>query len=196
MSHTDDNNVTYFAGGVVVFIIIMSFTTKILKYVSNELAELFNAFGKMATNFISMAWQIAIVLGVLSLGVASIWAAWYFSRQYYLMIKHGTAIKEQIELRFKELKAEMDSDFSDLSFKARREIASMRDELDDALKITEVVPVSASTVAPVQLTSDQSDEDANNDTDENDFDSYDQIDEDQNTISQPQVTPRNIHNPY
>lgn len=103
MNQNNNNDGVFYIGGIVVVIIMLGFLTKILKNVANELSQLFTAIGKMSLSFLGMAWQIAILLGTLSLGVAAIWAAWYFTKKYYQMVKDGTEVKEQIESRFSEL---------------------------------------------------------------------------------------------
>ncbi len=140
MSHNNDNSEMLYFGGIVVIVIVVGFLIKILKAIMLELSLLFVAIGKAASAFIMMAWQIAQVLGLLSLGVAAIYAAWIFSKKYYQVVKDATDVKEQIENRFSDLHSEFTDSFKKLRRDAACEINQMRQELDEALKRTEVVP--------------------------------------------------------
>lgn len=140
MSHNNDNSGMIYIGGIVVIIIMVGFVIKILKAIMIELSELFVSIGKMAASFMTMAGQVALVLGLLSLGIAAIYAAWVFSKKYYQLVKDATAIKEQMENRFSDLHFEFESSFNRLNREAAREINKMRIELDKALKGTEVTP--------------------------------------------------------
>lgn len=140
MSHNDDNSGMLYFGGIVVVVLIVGFLIKALKSIMIELSLLFTAIGKMASAFFSMAWQIAQVVGLLALGVAAIYAAWVFSKKYYSVVKNATEIKEQLESRFIELQRELNDSFKSLRRDASREISQMRQELDAALKRSEVVP--------------------------------------------------------
>lgn len=196
MNQNTDNSGSYYAGGILTVIVVAALLTKVLKYVVLEISAVFKALEIAASNFIAMAWQIGIVLSALSVGAASIWAAWYFSVRYYQMIKQGTAIKEQMELRFKELKTEIDMHHSDLSFETSREILQLRQELDKALKTADVTP-SQNALEPTSPENIDSEPDESESEDyEEDFESEEN--EDLNNYSQFQieVTPRNIHNPY
>lgn len=140
MSHNNDNGGMLFFGGAVVIVIILGFLIKILKSIVIELSLLFTAIGKMASAFILMAWQMAQVVGLLSLGVLAIYAAWVFSKKYYQLVKNATEVKDQLEGRFFELHAELNDSFKGLRRDAIREINQMRAELDEALKRSEVIP--------------------------------------------------------
>lgn len=140
MSHNNDNSGMLYFGGIAVIVIMLGFLIKILKEIMIELSLLFAAIGKMASSFMTMAWQIALVLGLLSLGVLAIYAAWIFSKKYYQLVKDATEVKKQIENRFLELHTEFEDSFKRLHQNAAREIKQMRKELDEALKRSEVVP--------------------------------------------------------
>lgn len=140
MSHNDDNSGMLYFGGIVVVVLIVGFLIKVLKSIMIELSLLFTAIGKMASAFILMAWQIAQVVGLLALGVAAIYAAWVFSKKYYQLVKDATKVKAQIESRFSSLQRELNDSFKNLRRDAIREISQMRQELDEALKRSEVVP--------------------------------------------------------
>tara|TARA_B110001454_G_scaffold219198_1_gene251693 strand:- start:276587 stop:277156 length:570 start_codon:yes stop_codon:yes gene_type:complete len=157
MSHNNDNSGMLYIGGIAVIIIIIGFLIKILKSIMIELSQLFTAIGKMAEAFISMAWQIAQIMGLLALGVAAIYAAWIFSKKYYKLVKDATEVKAQIENRFSNLQSEFEDAFNLLKRNAIREISQMRKELDDALKRSEVVPEipSISTESPTTSDSNQ-----------------------------------------
>ena len=102
MSQNNDSSGMLYAGGIVVFIIVVGVLIKILKAIVIELSALCTAIAKMASAFISMAWQITQVVGLLSLGVLAIYAAWVFSKKYYQLVKDATDVKEQIENRFSD----------------------------------------------------------------------------------------------
>jgi hypothetical protein len=140
MSHNNDNSGMLYTGGIVVFIIVVGILIKILKTIVIELSELFTAIAKMASAFISMAWQITQVIGLLSLGVLAIYAAWVFSKKYYQLVKDATDVKEQIDNKFSDLQSELRDSYKTLKRDAVREIFQMRKELDAALKRSEVVP--------------------------------------------------------
>lgn len=145
MSHNNDNSGMLYFGGIAVIVIMLGFLIKILKEIMIELSLLFAAIGKMASSFMAMAWQVALVLGLLSLGVLAIYAAWIFSKKYYQLVKNATEVKEQIESRFLELHSEFEDSFKRQHRHAAREISEMRKELDEALKRSEVVPTGSAT---------------------------------------------------
>ncbi len=189
MSHNNDNSGMLYIGGIAVIIIIFGFLIKILKSIMIELSLLFTAIGKMAEAFISMAWQIAQVMGLLALGVAAIYAAWIFSKKYYQLVKDATEVKEQIENRFSNLHAEFENAFNLLKRNASREISQMRKELDEALKRSEVVPeiVSISTESTNNSDSNQLADSTTN-----------QLNDEQThqPMTQLQDTPKDISNPF
>jgi hypothetical protein len=76
MSHNDDNSGMVYFGGVAVALIMVVFVINALKAIMNELSILFTAIAKMTFAFISMAFNIAQVLGLLALGCFSLYAAW------------------------------------------------------------------------------------------------------------------------
>lgn len=147
MSHNNDNSGMLYLGGIAVIVIMVGFLIKILKEIMIELSLLFAAIGKMASSFMAMAWQVALVLGLLSLGVLAIYAAWIFSKKYYQLVKDATEVKKQIENRFLELHTEFEDSFKRLHQNAAREIKQMRKELDEALKRSEVAPEAPTAVA-------------------------------------------------
>lgn len=140
MSHNDDNSGMLYIGGIVVIVVVVGLLIKVLKAIMVELSLLFTAICKAASAFMTMAWQIALVLCLLALGMAAIYAAWIFSKKYYQLVKDATHVKEQIEKRFSYLNTEFNTSFKNLKRDAIRDIMEMRKELDEALKRSEVVP--------------------------------------------------------
>lgn len=140
MSHNDDRNGTLYFGGAVVAVLILGFLVKITKALFMELALVFTAIGKMASAFITMAWYVAQVAGLLALAVLAIYTAWYFSLKYYRMVKRGTELREYIETRLSENECILESSLAEFKKQTRFEIQQMRSELDQALKKSEVVP--------------------------------------------------------
>jgi hypothetical protein len=157
MSHNNDNSGMLYFGGMVVVVVILGFLIKILKGIMIELSLLFTAIGKMASAFIAMAWQIAQVLGLLSLGVLAIYAAWVFSKKYYRLLKDATAVKEQIENRFNYLHNQLNTDFKELSSDCEHAIKQMQRQLDDALKKSEMTPSLLEAGAPTLESTDSGD---------------------------------------
>jgi len=190
MSHNDDNSGMLYFGGLVVIVIVVGVLIKILKSIMIELSLLFTAIGKAASAFILMAWQIAQVLGLLALGVAAIYAAWVFSKKYYQLVKDATEVKAQIEVRFSELRYELDNSFKNLRRDAIREIDQMRFELDEALKRSEVVPDSSDSN---QLTNESVNTSAEATAIETAGEFTQSTDE---VMTQIQDTPKDISNPF
>lgn len=145
MSHNDDHNGTLYFGGAVVAVLMLGFLVKIIKALFIELALVFTAIGKMAAAFITMAWYVTQVIGLLALAVLAIYAAWYFSLKYYRMVKRGTELKEFIETRLLESESKLEESLTEFKRQTRFEIQQMRSELDLALKKAEVTPQPLST---------------------------------------------------
>lgn len=184
MSHNDDHNGTLYFGGAVVAVLMLGFLVKIIKALFIELALVFSAIAKMAASFITMAWYVAQVAGLLALAVLAIYAAWYFSLKYYCMVKRGTELKEYIETRLLESESKLEESLTEFKRQTRFEIQQMRSELDLALKKSEVTPQPLSTEV-VQKTPNQDDNgltvaDSNNN---------------EMTIQEP-TRPRDIANPF
>lgn len=156
MSHHDDHNGTWYFGGAVVAVLMLGFLVKILKALFMELALVFSAIAKMAASFITMAWYIAQVVGLLALAVLVIYAAWYFSLKYYRMVKRGTELKEYVEARLLEAESKLEESLSEFKRQAHFEIQQMQSELDQALKKSKVTPQPLSTEA-IQQTPNQED---------------------------------------
>lgn len=140
MSHHDDHNGTWYFGGAVVAVLMLGFLVKILKALFMELALVFSAIAKMAASFITMAWYVAQVLGLISIAVLVIYATWYFSLKYYRMVKRGTELKEYVEARLLEAESKLTESLSEFKRQTRFEIQQMQSELDQALKKSEVTP--------------------------------------------------------
>lgn len=139
MSHNDNSGTLYF-GGAVVAIIMLGFLIKILKSILLELSSLFTAFGKMAASFISMAWQLALIAGLIALAGFAIYAAWYFSLKYYRMVKQGTELREQVEARLSDTEYRLEESYSEFRRQVRLEVQQLKLELEQALKKSEVAP--------------------------------------------------------
>ena len=199
MSHNDDNSGMLYFGGIVVVVLIVGFLIKVLKSIMIELSLLFTAIGKMASAFILMAWQIAQVVGLLALGVAAIYAAWVFSKKYYQLVKDATEVKAQIESRFSSLQRELNDSFKSLRRDALREINQMRQELDEALKRSEVVPDNSDSTQSTSETASTSVESATTDIINQPTPSSDTqlADESANQpTTQIQDAPKDISNPF
>lgn len=183
MSHNDDHNGTLYFGGAVVAVLMLGFLVKILNALFMELALVFTAIGKMASAFITMAWYVAQVAGLLALAVLAIYAAWYFSLNYYRMVKRGTELKEYIETRLLESESTLDASLTEFKKQTRFEIQQMRSELDQALKKSEVVPTEGNQ-QPVSNQEDNGLDISNNNSLNNDM-----------TIQEP-TRPTDIANPF
>lgn len=186
MSHNDDHNGTLYFGGAVVAVLMLGFLVKIIKALFMELALVFTAIGKMASAFITMAWYVAQVAGLLALAVLAIYAAWYFSLKYYRMVKRGTELKEYVETRLLESESTLEASLSEFKKQTRFELQQMRSELDQALKKSEVTPQPLSTEV-IQQTPNQEDNDlaaTNSDSLNNEM-----------TIQEP-TRPTDIANPF
>lgn len=147
MSHHDDHNGTWYFGGAVVAVLMLGFLVKILKALFIELTLMFSAIGKMAASFITMAWYVAQVAGLISIAVLVIYAAWYFSLKYHRMVKRGTELKEYVEARLLEAESKLEESLSEFKQQSYFELQQMRSELDLALKKSEVIPQPLSTEA-------------------------------------------------
>ncbi len=156
MSHNDDHNGTWYFGGAVVAVLMLGFLVKILNALFMELALVFTAIGKMAAAFITMAWYVTQVIGLLALAVLAIYTAWYFSLKYYRMVKRGTELKEHVENRLLESESKLEESLAEFKRQTRFEIQQMQSELDLALKKSEVTPQPLSTEV-IQQTPNQED---------------------------------------
>lgn len=165
MSHNNDNDGVLYFGGIVVGIILIGLLIKILKSILSELTLVFEAFGKTVLAFIPMALNITLVIGLFALGAFSIYAAWIFSKKYYMLVKDATHVKEQLEVRFANLQDELTTSIEELKRDSVRDVIQMRKDLREALKRSEVTPnqlnVAPAVISPSQLTLDSNTQPAN-----------------------------------
>ena len=92
-------------------IAIASIFFKWMKNFWIELGQSFSAFGDMTGSFIAMLWNIFQVVSLVSLTIAGLACAIYFSIKYFEMVKDGTAIREWVQGSMVDYETKMNARF-------------------------------------------------------------------------------------
>ncbi len=170
-----DDSSTMFAGGAIVVIVIVVVCLKAIQEVFIQLGKTFDALGKMAGSFFYMAWNGVLALGLISLGIACVWAAGYFSYKYYLMVKRGTEIEARVDAKISGLIDQVNTSIKELKAQNNERVARLELKLREALEKPAIAPLPAGgTLLPAPA----------------------KLSDTANSDSTQDQSPQNVHNPF
>lgn len=127
-------------GAVILILALSVIVIRALKSFFIELARAFDAFAGMVGSFISILWNTAQVVGLISLIIFSVFCAIYFTLQYYQMVKEGTALREWTKNNLSEFEKSIVNRFERLEIDISADVRDMDHRLTEALKKPEVAP--------------------------------------------------------
>ncbi len=139
----DNDSSTMFAGGIILVIIVMMACLKAIQKIFTELSLMFEAMGKMAESFLSMAWHGALAISLISLGIGCVLAAGYFTYKYYLMVKRGTEIQNAVDDKIHGLMKQLNSTIETLHRDNNERIWALESKLKAALDKPAIAPTQA-----------------------------------------------------
>lgn len=139
-NHNESHGPEMMLGGVLLALFFVSFIFKALKNFFNELGQTFEAFGHAAGSFIFMLWNVLQVVGLIALTIAALFAAIYFSIQYYRMVKEGTALREWLQDSMRTLENNVEARLQKFARQIEHKINDVDSRLTEALEKPDLAP--------------------------------------------------------
>lgn len=140
MNNNNDSGILIFVGGVIAVCAIFAVVIKALQHVFAEIGRLLEAFAFMATGFIHAVWAVTQIVGLIAIAVFVVAASVYFTYKYVKMVKRGTEIVEEVQLRMNSLYYQVQRDNKILKDDLERQVEFLEARLDKALKAPEAAP--------------------------------------------------------
>jgi hypothetical protein len=142
MSNNDDSSGGAFRmiGASLLMLFFASILVKTMKRFFIELGESFEAFGHMTGSFISMLWNVFQVVSLVSMTIAGLACAIYFTIKYFEMVKEGTALREWVQASRNEFEIKLDEKMNALDRSIKVEMYQLDSKLTQALAKPEVAP--------------------------------------------------------
>ncbi len=187
----NDNKDSMFAGGIIIIVVVGALALKAIEKIFIQLGQVFDAMTNAAASFFMMAWHLVLALGLIAVGIGCVYAAVYFTNKYYLMVKRGTDLQQQVNRKLQEVTAELNSAVSQLREDTRYDLRLMAKKLSDALDKPEIVPAKA--LAKIETTSEQGSYEASEVAQ-----SVDQVGDGEAVLVKDaeEISPRDIANPF
>lgn len=127
-------------GCLLAAIAIASIFFKWMKNFWIELGQSFSAFGDMTGSFVSMLWNVFQVVSLVSLTIAGLASAIYFSIKYFEMVRDGTAIREWVQSSMGDYEAKMNARFERVTKDFTQKIEAFDIRLTEAMTEPEIAP--------------------------------------------------------
>lgn len=150
-NRNDNHGPEMMLGGVLLALFFVSFIIKALKNFFNELGQAFEAFGHAAGSFIFMLWNVLQVVGLIVLIIAALFAAIYFSIQYYRMVKEGTVLREWLQDSVLTLENNIESRLQKFTRQVDHRINDVDQRLTQALEKPELAPEPSQDPAKIPI---------------------------------------------
>ena len=138
----DNDSSAMFAGGIILVIIVIGVCLNALKKLFILLGETFNAFGNMAKGFFYMAWQLLLALGLIALVIGCVYAAVYFTYEYYKMVKKGTELKKEVDEKMQDMANQINDILKSHKAETKSYLSEMDLKLRSALDKPDIVPTA------------------------------------------------------
>lgn len=176
----NNDNASVFAGGVIVLVVVIGLALKAIESLMNQARITFDAAGMAAQSFSMMALKIGLVLGLIAMGLACIFAVIYFSYRYFKLVRRATDLQAEVNRKLTDFSNQMNSILKDYRDDTRFDLNEMSQKLNDALDKPKIAPeiVLETAMVAVSAPSDHS-----------------ATVEDQNP-PQNQMSPQNVTNPF
>ena len=176
----NNNNTNVFAGGIILIVVVIGFLLKAIEKLMIQVSQTADAVGMAAQSFLMMALKIALVLGLIAIGLACIYAAIYFSYRYYKMVRRATDLQAEIDRRLTDFSNQMNSILKDFRSETRFDLNQMSQKLSEALDKPTIAPEMLPEPAVVALPAPSDTSAANDDQ----------------TSPQDTMSPQNVTNPF
>jgi hypothetical protein len=169
-------------GGSLLALFFAMFIIKALKQFFLELGQAFEAFGHMTGSFVFMLWNILQVVFLVSLIIASVVAAVYFTIKYWQMVTDGTALREWVQSSMAELEGNVGGRLEKFGSNVNQRIEDLDDRLTSALTKPEVAPEMGTQTVDGSAGATADDSPIDNGSDEYDDSQPDEFSEDEDGI--------------
>ena len=129
-----------FAGGIVLVIVLVGLAVKAIEKLMIQISLTADAVGKAAQSFTGMALKIGLVLGLIAIGLACLYAAIYFSYRYYKMVRQATDLQAEVDRRLTDFSNQVNSILKDFRNETRFDLNQMSQKLSEALDKPTIAP--------------------------------------------------------
>lgn len=136
----NNNNANMFAGGIVLVIVLVGLAVKAIEKLMIQISLTADAVGKAAQSFTMMALKIGLILGLIAIGLASLYAAIYFSYRYYKMVRRATDLQAEVDRRLTDFSNQVNSILKDFRSETRFDLNQMSQKLSEALDQPTIAP--------------------------------------------------------
>lgn len=144
----NDSGGVMFAGGAVVLIVVLVACLKVIKEFFIAMGKTFDALALMLQSLVGLFIHLAIDAALLGAAIGAI----YFTYRYVRMVRRGTDLKREVDLKMMEFESLLDSKFSAFTERTDARVRYLERELYEALKEPEVAPPPpAIATATIQL---------------------------------------------
>ena len=147
----NNDNASVFAGGVIVLVVVIWLALRAIESLMNQARITFDAAGMAAQSFSLMALKIGMVLGLIAMGFACIFAAIYFSYRYFKIVRRATDLQAEVNRKLTEFSNQMNSILKDYRDDTRFDLNEMSQKLSEALDKPKIAPEIALETAMVAL---------------------------------------------
>lgn len=165
MSHNDNDSSSapmMMIGALLLITFFFTVLVKAMKQFFIELGQSFEAFGNMTGSFIFMLWNILQVVFLVSLIIAALVCAVYFTIKYYQMVKEGTELREWVNNSMNEFEARTQQGLEQLDRSLERKVQYLDERLTKALEKPEIAP-PMDQVKAVSISDETNSDDVTND---------------------------------
>lgn len=125
--------------GLVMFGFFVWMVSRVVASVFHDLSIMFDAIGTAAMSFLGMAWAIVQLAGILAVGAALIYAAYW----YYQLVKEATEVLDTVDARCVNLSRELQASQKEMEERLNQKVEQLRRELAAALAKPSVGPEPA-----------------------------------------------------
>lgn len=136
----NNNNTNVFAGGIVLIVVVIGLLLKAIEKLMIQVSLTADAVGMAAQSFLMMALKIALVLGLIAIGLACIYAAINFSYRYYKMVKRATDLQAEVDRRLTDFSDQVNSILKDFRNDTKSDLNQMSRKLSEALDKPQFAP--------------------------------------------------------
>lgn len=146
----NNNNTNVFAGGIILVIVVIGLAMKAIEKLMIQISLTADAVGMAAQSFTMMALKIGLVLGLVAIGLACIYATIYFTYRYYKLVKRATDLQAEVDRRLTDFSNQVNSILKDFRNDTKFDLNQMSRKLSEALdkpKIAPEIPLEMATVA-------------------------------------------------
>ena len=194
-SNNDSGHAGAVIGASLLMLFFASILIKALKTFFIELGQSFEAFANMAGSFISMLWNVFQVVALVSMTLAGLVCAVYFTIQYYKLVKDGCALREAVQKSLEGFESKLSGQMHDLKNEIDDRVRALDERLTKALAKPEVAPTTEVKPSIIlrDLTESERDSLEKDDSQPDEFEDIDTHQEDETLSDDEFVT---MSNPY